>query len=391
MGIDITTRHYDRQLLIYVVLLAIIGTVMLYSASWYESFVRSNGRTDMLFLQGHLKRLLLGIVFLFGFLIVDFRELKKVAPHLIIFAILLLIITKGYYLYHGWTRPARWLYIGSFSVQTSDIARFSVLLYIAYFIDNKRGRLNGFNVELLPVLAILITIMGLIIIQPDFSTAIMIGILGITILYVGGSNLSHLSLSTAIGLIISIPILLSESYRMDRIISYFARIFSFFNPTDIKGVGYQLKQSLISLGSGGWFGVGLGGSIEKNHILPTPHTDFIFSIIGEELGFILGTVPVLTLFLLIFLRGIKISKKCTDPFGVLLAVGISINLILYAYVNAAVVTGLIPVTGLPMPLVSYGGSGMVVNLAMIGILLNISQARRTVGNRNTWSPLHYEG
>ena len=176
---------------------------------------------------------------------------------------------------------------------------------------------------------------------------------------------------------------------MERIISYLGRILSFFNPTDIKGVGYQLNQSLISLGNGGWFGVGLGGSIEKNHILPTPHTDFIFSIIGEELGFILGTVPVLTLFLLIFLRGIKISKECTDPFGVLLAVGISVNLILYAYVNAAVVTGLIPVTGLPMPLVSYGGSGMIVNLSMIGILLNISQARRTIGNRITWSPLRY--
>ena len=390
MGIDITIRHYDRQLLIYVVLLAIIGTVMLYSASWYESFARSNGRTDMLFLQGHLKRLLLGIVFLFGFLIVDFRELKKIAPHLIVFAILLLITTKGYYLINGWNRPARWLYIGSLSVQTSDIARFSVLLYIAYFIDKKRGGINEFNVGLFPALAVLIIIMGLIIIQPDFSTAIMIGILGITILYIGGSNLSQLSLSTALGLIISIPILLSESYRMDRITSYLGRISSFFNPTDIKGVGYQLHQSLISLGNGGWFGVGLGGSIEKNHILPTPHTDFIFSIIGEELGFILGTVPVLTIFLLIFLRGIKISKECTDPFGVLLAVGISINLILYAYVNVAVVTGLIPVTGLPMPLVSYGGSGMVVNLAMIGILLNISQARRTVGNRNTWSPLQYE-
>jgi len=390
MGIDITIRHYDRQLLIYVVLLAIIGTVMLYSASWYESFARSNGRTDMLFLQGHLKRLLLGIVFLFGFLIVDFRELKKIAPHLIVFAILLLITTKGYYLLNGWNRPARWLYIGSLSVQTSDIARFSVLLYIAYFIDKKRGGINEFNVGLFPALAVLIIIMGLIIIQPDFSTAIMIGILGITILYIGGSNLSQLSLSTALGLIISIPILLSESYRMDRITSYLGRILSFFNPTDIKGVGYQLHQSLISLGNGGCFGVGLGGSIEKNHILPTPHTDFIFSIIGEELGFILGTVPVLTIFLLIFLRGIKISKECTDPFGVLLAVGISINLILYAYVNAAVVTGLIPVTGLPMPLVSYGGSGMVVNLAMIGILLNISQARRTVGNRNTWSPLQYE-
>ena len=385
MGIDITIRSYDRQLLIYVVILAIIGTVMLYSASWYESYARSNGRTDMLFLQGHLKRLIVAVVFLFGFLVVDFRELKKIAPHLIIMAILLLMITKGYdyYLYRNWDHPARWLYIGSFSLQTSDIARFSVLLYIAYYIDKKRVGIENFNAGLLPVLAVLSVIMCLIIIQPDFSTAIMIGILGITILYVGGVKLSQLSLSTALGLLVTIPILLSKPYRVERILSY-------FNPTDIKTAGYQAHQSLISLGHGGWFGVGLGSSIEKNQFLPTPHTDFIFAIIGEELGFMLGSVPVLTLFLLIFLRGIKISKECTDPFGALLAVGISVNLILYAFVNAAVVTGLLPVTGLPMPMVSYGGSGMVVNLAMIGILLNISQARRTVGNRNTWSPLPYE-
>ena len=385
MGIDITIRSYDRQLLIYVVILAIIGTVMLYSASWYESFVRSDGHTDMFYLQGHLKRLIVAVVFLFGFLVVDFRELKKIAPHLIIMAILLLMITKGYdyYLYRNWDHPARWLYIGSFSLQTSDIARFSVLLYIAYYIDKKRVGIENFNAGLLPVLAVLSVIMGLIIIQPDFSTAIMIGILGITILYVGGVKLSQLSLSTALGLLVSIPILLSKPYRIERILSY-------FNPTDIKTAGYQAHQSLISLGHGGWFGVGLGSSIEKNQFLPNPHTDFIFAIIGEELGFMLGSVPVLTLFLLIFLRGIKISKECTDPFGVLLAVGISVNLILYAFVNAAVVTGLLPVTGLPMPMVSYGGSGMVVNLAMIGILLNISQARRTVGNRNTWSPLPYE-
>ena len=384
MGIDITIRSYDRQLLIYVVILAIIGTVMLYSASWYESYARSNGRTDMLFLQGHLKRLIVAVVFLFGFLVVDFRELKKIAPHLIIVAILLLMITKGYdyYLYRNWDHPARWLYIGSFSLQTSDIARFSVLLYIAYYIDKKRVGIENFNAGLLPVLAVLSVIMCLIIIQPDFSTAIMIGILGITILYVGGVKLSQLSLSTALGLLVTIPILLSKPYRIERILSY-------LNPTDIKTAGYQAHQSLISLGHGGWFGVGLGSSIEKNQFLPTPHTDFIFAIIGEELGFMLGSVPVLTLFLLIFLRGIKISKECTDPFGVLLAVGISVNLILYAFVNAAVVTGLLPVTGLPMPMVSYGGSGMVVNLAMIGILLNISQARRTIGNRNTWSPLPY--
>ena len=154
-------------------------------------------------------------------------------------------------------------------------------------------------------------------------------------------------------------------------------------------IGYQANESLKSLGNGGFFGVGLGNSIEKNHFLPTPHTDFIFAIIGEELGFILGTVPVLTLFVLIFLRGLKISKKCTDPFGVFLSIGIAFNLVLYAFVNAAVVTGIFPVTGLQMPMVSYGGSGMVINMAMMGILLNISQSARSVGGKRGWSPTLY--
>ena len=127
---------------------------------------------------------------------------------------------------------------------------------------------------------------------------------------------------------------------------------------------------------------------KKIHFLPTPHTDFIFSIIGEELGFILGTIPVLTLFLLIFIRGLKIAKLSTDPFALLLSVGISFNLILYAFVNAAVVTGLFPVTGLPMPMISYGGSGTIINLAMIGILLNISESKRSL-NIGKWNTVIY--
>ena len=224
--------------------------------------------------------------------------------------------------------------------------------------------------------------MGLIVMQPDYSTALMIGIIGIIILFIGGAKISQLSLIGAGSLLVGIPILFSREYRRQR-------IFSFLGIGDNPDVGYQANQSLISLGNGGVFGVGLGNSIEKNHFLPTPHTDFIFAIIGEELGFFLGTVPVLTLFLYIFLRGLKISKNCTDPFGVLLSVGIAFNLVLYAFVNAAVVTGLFPVTGLPMPMVSYGGSGMVINMALIGILLNISQSRKSIGSKNRWSPKTY--
>ena len=272
--------------------------------------------------------------------------------------------------------------MGPFSFQTSDLARFSIIVFMAYYADKKRDQLQHFQKGLLPALGLLTIIMGLIIIQPDYSTALMIGAIGVLILFIGGARISQLSLSSAGALLIGIPVLLSREYRRNR-------IFSFFGIGDDPDVGYQASQSLISLGNGGFFGVGLGNSIEKNHLLPTPHTDFIFAIIGEELGFIIGTVPVLTLFLLIFFRGLKIAKECTDPFGVFLAVGIVLNLVLYAFVNAAVVSGIFPVTGLPMPMVSYGGSGMVINMAMMGILLNISQSRRSVGSKRGWSPALY--
>ncbi len=285
---------------------------------------------------------------------------------------------KGY----SWYKPARWLYIGPLSLQTSDIARFSIIIFMAYYADKKRESLKEFQTGLLPALFVLIIIMALIIIQPDYSTALMIGVIGFIILFIGGAEISHLALSGACALLVGIPILISRSYRLERLLDFLG----VGNNADI---GYQAKQSLNSLGNGGWLGVGLGNSIEKNHFLPTPHTDFIFAIIGEELGLVLGTIPVLTLFILIFLRGLKIAKKCTDHFGVFLSLGIAFNLVLYAFVNAAVVTGILPVTGLPMPMVSYGGSGMVVNMAMMGILLNISQSRRSVVGSRSWSPIFH--
>jgi len=382
--IDMLIQRYDRHLLVYLGILTVMGTVMLYSASWYESFANSNGRTDMLFLQGHLKRMLVGVFFLFGFLTLDYRRLKDIAPYFLVGAIILLISTKAFYLMKGfgWYKPARWLYLGPFTLQTSDVARMAIIVFMAYYVDKKRDQLKDFQMGLLPALSVLAIIMGLIVIQPDYSTALMLGTIGALILFIGGAQISQLTLAGAGAMLIGIPVLISREYRR-------VRILSFFGLGDNPDVGYQASQSLISLGNGGIFGVGLGNSIEKNHLLPTPHTDFIFAIIGEELGFILGTVPVLTLFILIFFRGLKVAKECTDPFGVFLAVGISFNLVLYAFVNVAVVTGIFPVTGLPMPMVSYGGSGMVINMALIGILLNISQARRSVGSTRGWSPSHY--
>ena len=382
MRLNISIQQYDRPLLFVCLFLCAFGTIMLYSASWNESFMRSGGSTDSLFLKGHLIRMALGFCCMFVFLLIDYRSLKLIAPYLLILSLLLLMSTKGYHLIMGNTKPARWLSIGSLSVQTSDIARLSLIIFLAYYLDQLKLQIKNFKSGFLPCISVIALIMTLIVIQPDFSTALIIGSIGVIILFIAGAKIKHIVFSTLIGFTMSIPIVYFKPYRL-------ARIISFFDKTDISEGGYQAHQALLSLGNGGLFGVGLGNSVEKNHLLPTPHTDFIFSIIGEELGLLRGTLPLLLAFLYIFYRGIKISQKCTDPFGILLATGISVNIVLYAFVNASVATGLFPVTGLPMPMISYGGSGLLINMAMIGILLNISQAKRSISGGLNWRNFNF--
>ncbi len=383
--IDIITKKYDQLLLILIIILCAMGTVMLYSASSSISLNETGGLTDTLFIRSHLKRLLLGILIMFLFIIIDYRKFKSIAPYLMIFSIILLLATKIMYLVKGINFPARWLDLGLFTVQTSDIARFSLILYIAYYIDKKRESLKDFYNGFLPPVLLMAGILFTIVIQPDFSTAAVIGLIGFSMLFIGGANLSHIITTGVISIVIMIPVMLMRSYRMKRVIYWLGSIFGINSGSEQEVIGYQAQQSLISLGNGGFWGLGLGNSLEKNLFLPTPHTDFIFAIIGEELGFI-GAIFVISLFLFIFQRGIKIAKETTDPFGVMLAVGISFSIIIYSFINVAVVTGIFPVTGLPMPLVSHGGSSLIMNLACLGMLLNISQAKRSVSHATSWKP-----
>lgn len=383
--IDIITKKYDQLLLILIIILCAMGTVMLYSASSSISLNETGGLTDTLFIRSHLKRLLLGILIMFLFIIIDYRKFKSIAPYLMIFSIILLLATKIMYLVKGINFPARWLDLGLFTVQTSDIARFSLILYIAYYIDKKRESLKDFYNGFLPPVLLMAGILFTIVIQPDFSTAAVIGLIGFSMLFIGGAKLSHIITTGVISIVIMIPVMLMRSYRMKRVIYWLGSIFGINSGSEQEVIGYQAQQSLISLGNGGFWGLGLGNSLEKNLFLPTPHTDFIFAIIGEELGFI-GAIFVISLFLFIFQRGIKIAKETTDPFGVMLAVGTSFSIIIYSFINVAVVTGIFPVTGLPMPLVSHGGSSLIMNLACLGMLLNISQAKRSVSHASSWKP-----
>jgi cell division protein FtsW len=375
--LNIIVKKYDKYLLGAIVLLCVFGTTMLFSASSIRSLEITSSRTDTLYLQAHLKRLIVGIFFMFFFMMFDYRRLKKWSLYILGGAVGLLILTLIMNVFQGTSGPSRWMYIGQFSIQTSDISRMALIIFLAAFIHEKRDHIKDFyNGYLICIMAIGF-IAALIAMQPDLSTTAMILIISFVMLFLGGAKLMHMMATAGVSMTFLAIIIMNWDYMR-------IRIDSFVNPETVSAENlHQIKQSMISLANGGFFGLGLGNSFGKNHFLPTPHTDFIYAIVGEETGLI-GTLFVLTLFMFIFQRGIHIAKESPDIFGVMLALGISCSFILYAFINAAVVTNLVPTTGLAMPLISYGGSGVVVHLACLGILLNISQSKRSVGSDSNW-------
>ena len=377
--LDIIIKKYDKSLLWLILILCGIGMVMLYSASSFKSLYQSSGLSDTIYLRSHLKRMIIGLLAMFFFTITDYRKLKAVAPYLIILSIILLLITKVAYIFKGSSSAARWLNLGIISMQTSDFARFSLIIFLAFYIDKKRNQLKEFYSGIAPPLLILTIILFLIVIQPDFSTAAVIGLIGFIMLFIGGARISHLAAASTAALVIMIPVMLMMPYRMKRIVYWLSSIVGGSNNAS-QDLGYQAQQSLISLGNGGIKGLGIGNSLEKNLFLPEPHTDFIFAIIGEELG-LWGAIGVLSIFLFFFQRGIKIAKETTDPFGIMLSIGIVTSMILYTFINVGYVTGILPVTGLPIPLISHGGSNLVITLSSLGILLNISESKRSIDNK----------
>lgn len=380
--LDVIIKKYDKTLLWIILALCGIGMVMLYSASSFKSLYLSSGLSDTIYLRSHLKRMIIGVTAMFFFAILDYRRLKTIAPHFIIISIFLLILTKVMSLFNGSTGADRWLNFGFISMQTSDIARLSLIIYLAYYIDKKGNKIKEFYTGITPPLFLIAIILFLIVIQPDFSTAAVLGIIGFIMLFIGGAKLTHLFAALCGAMLIMIPVMLMMPYRMKRIVYWLSTIFK-GNQSAVQDLGYQAQQSLISLGNGGIKGLGIGNSLEKNLFLPEPHTDFIFAIIGEELG-LWGAIIVLSIFLFLFQRGIRIAKGTTDTFGILLSIGIVASLSLYAFINVGYVTGILPVTGLPIPLISHGGSNLVITLSSLGILLNISESKRSIGNK-FWS------
>ena len=260
----------------------------------------------------------------------------------------------------------RWISLGFFSFQPSELAKPVLVLFLAAFLDARAGEVNDLRRTLLPAGIVTGTFCLLIYMQPDLGTAVSLCLIAAVMLFLAGLHLRYLLAGTALGFVGVVVLIFQASYRV-------RRLMTFLNPSeDPLGAGFQIRQSLLSFGSGGIQGLNLGEGRQKLFFLPEPHTDFILSVIGEELGLI-GTSAVLLLFALLLWRGCRAALRAPDRFGYLLGMGLTLFLVIQAALNMGMVLGMLPTKGLPLPFLSYGGSSLMVCLLSVGVLLNLSQ------------------
>jgi cell division protein FtsW len=354
---------YDYLILIPTILLFCIGLIAIYSSS---SYLAEHEVGDSYF---YLKKQLF-----FGFLGIGFLIIAKNVPAevygrfvypllLISFLLLVMVLIPGIGSKVG--GATRWVKLGGFSIQPSELVKLSLAVYIAYSMSKKGPVMSSFTKGFLPHLIVVGSFMGLILLQHDLGTPVMIGGWLMLLLFVGGFNILQLMFMGLLSLPVVYWLISSADYRIKR-------LSAFINPwEDPQGLGFQIIHSFLAFGSGGLFGVGLGNSKQKLLYLPEPHTDFILSIIAEELGLI-GVFVVIALFAVLIIRGIKISLDAPDLYSSYLALAISTLIGLQVIINMGVVMGLLPTKGLTLPFLSYGGSSLMVNLIGVGILLGIS-------------------
>lgn len=360
----------DRYLLGVTLALCVFGALMVFSASAVTA--REEYGYAAYFLVRQMIWLMFGLAGMFTLMRTDYRKLREPAVVFsVIFAVFALLI--GVFFLDKSHATHRWIRLGPMHLQPSELAKLAVILYLAWFLDLKRRLAGGleFRMEALqqtlaPALAPVLLFAGLVVFQPDLGTAIEIALVAVAILYVAGLSPRWLVLGAGLGVPALIALIATASYRQ-------ARVLAFLNPeADPQGKGFQLLQSLIAVGSGGFTGVGLMESKQKLFYLPEAHTDFIYAVICEELGFV-SAVIVLALFAVYGWRGIRAAFGAPDTFGRLFALGITAMVLSQALINFAVVLGMMPTKGIPLPFVSYGGSSLVVMLLATGVLLNISQ------------------
>ena len=357
-------RGFDL-LLIGVTALLLLGGLLVIASASGPLAARYHG-SSLILLRNHLIHLSVGLLGLWVAMHIPYNRWQQWAPValLAIFALLILVLIPG--VGHQVSGARRWLRLGVFNFQPSELLKLVLVVYVASYLNRKPGLVAQFFRGVLPNLAVMGVFSVLVVLQPDFGTMVVIALTLLLMIFVGGGKPGHILASLLGFCAIGGWLVLSQSYRM-------RRIFAFLDPwSDRLDSGFQIIQSYLALGSGGWFGVGLGDSREKQFFLPDAHTDFIFSILGEELGLV-GVLTAMALFALFLWRGYRISFMAGEDFGRYLAYGITSLFALQILLNMAVVMGMIPTKGLPLPFISYGGSSLVTSLFMVGVLLNVGR------------------
>ena len=370
----------DRWLLVLPLVLTGLGIIMVYSSSAILGITRY--QDPNYFLTRQLIRAALGVGVMLLFARIDLRRLEAWAPGILVVAVALLLVVAG--LGHMAKGATRWLKFGFLTLQPTDLGRFATVVFLAWWLKRRPPADFGLVRGSLPALVVVALLAGLILIQPNLSSAGLLGLTGVTMIFLSGAPLASLAIPAGAGLVAAAVMLKTHPYEMVRVTTFLRFVMT--GELDARGAGWQLDQSLIAIGSGGWLGRGLGGGLQKYLFLPEAHTDFIFSILAEELGFLGATALFVALALLLW-RGMRTAARATDPFLFLLAGGLTLQIGLYALVNLAVATGLAPTTGLPLPFVSYGGSALLANLAAAGLLFRISAGNesREALVRQRWS------
>lgn len=354
-------------LLISVVIISLFGVLMIYSSSYIWAEYKFNDPYK--FLKSQLIFLILGYIIMFIVSKINYQKYQKYSNIIfgICFILIVLVLIPGIGTVRNGSRS--WFGIGGFGIQPSEFTKLGLIIFTSKYLKNNNKELRDIKKGVLPILIVLMLVFGLIMLQPDFGTGVVIVISIVALLFVSGVKMNFFIKIGLLGLVGVVVLIIIAPYRMERIVS-------FLNPwSDPLGSGFQIIQSMYAIGPGGLLGLGFGNSIQKHFYLPEPQTDFIFSIISEEFGF-MGILIVSSLFITIIYQGIKISMKCEDAFGKYLAFGITFSLAFQTLLNLMVVVGLIPVTGITLPFLSYGGSSLLITLLSMGILLNISKSTR---------------
>ena len=354
-----------KLLMLIVVLLVCIGIVVVYSsgAGWA---VRKYSNSEY-FLWRQLAFAVLGIVTMLLVAMIDYHVILKVSKLLLFASIVLLAILLAMKAVGLVSGAARWIGVGPFKFQVSDLAKYALIFHFSRLVSEKQPYIKDLHTSYYPLLVLLMTVVTLVALEPNFSTATLIAVIGFTLMYIGGVSIRHLLATFALLIPVAGVFAIAAPYRLARLLS--------FSSGDDKGLSYQVVQALIGLGNGGLFGLGIGASKQRELYLPLSYNDFVFVIIGEEYGF-LGAIAVIALFAGFFVCGLIIAKHAPDNFGRYVASGITMAIALFAFVNIAVACHLLPTTGVALPFISYGGTALLFNSLGVGILMSISQYRK---------------